>query len=664
MRRKMLSIIAALAVALCMIPAAAFADTGYTEVENQNDLQNMTSDTVYKVTADFSVDASTFTPVTNFTGTLDGDGHTITWTGTSASSAKSLTESYFGLVKTNSGTIKNLTTAGSLYVSGSSSDYVGAVAGYNAGTIDKVQNSTVVSAAGFYNVGGIAGFNTGTISLSRNIGSIKATKKVGGITGENTGTIEKCYNAANVMGTDASKNGVGGIAGRLGNNNTSAGTSIIRNCFNRGDITCIDGKWAGGICGFESSDSTCENCYNAGNIIGKSYLDHIAGKREGTVTNCYGLDTVSGPEHHDDAVRLAPNQLEGYATIKDSKYIIELLNGSASIWGQTTGEYPYIIGNTMRSVYSFTFTGPTKTAYRAGENFSTDGLVITATPTAGEAKTVPASSYTIIDGNNLSASKESVTASGTYSGVDFSLEIPITVTGYDTVDVGTGCTCTDLDTAFRLVNKNGTIQVMNKLTISAASDLTYNKAVTIKRGAAFTGEMLEIAAGSHMVTFTTMTIDGSYTDSAGAVSNADTLFKVTSGTLRLRGNVILDNCNVAVDVAAGSGNTADLVVNRANITGSTNSIKLENTSSNFTFENYSGGTSSSISGDVYLATDTYITLGAALPCDITLSMQTAEVNKIVAAGTSAYTVNDADKDKLSLSKHSLSVGSNNIYISD
>ena len=114
----------------------------------------MTSDTVYKVTADFSVDASTFTPVTNFTGTLDGDGHTITWTGTSASSAKSLTESYFGLVKTNSGTIKNLTTAGSLYVSGSSSDYVGAAAGYNAGTIDKVQNSTVVSAAGFYNADG------------------------------------------------------------------------------------------------------------------------------------------------------------------------------------------------------------------------------------------------------------------------------------------------------------------------------------------------------------------------------------------------------------------------------------------------------------------------------------------------------------------------------
>lgn len=660
MRRKMLSIIAALAVALCMIPAAAFADTGYTEVENQNDLQNMTSDTEYKVTADFSVDATTFTPVTNFTGTLDGDGHTITWTGTSASSAKSLTENYFGLVKTNSGTIKNLTTAGSLYVSGSSNDYVGAAAGYNAGTIDKVQNSTVVSAAGFYNVGGIAGFNTGTISLSRNIGSIKATKKVGGITGENTGTIEKCYNAANVMGTDASKNGVGGIAGRLGNNNTSAGTSIIRNCFNRGDITCIDGKWAGGICGFESSASTCENCYNAGNIIGESYLDHIAGKREGTVTNCYGLNGVSGPEKHDGADLLAPNQLEGYATIKDSKYIIELLNGSDSIWEQTTGEFPYIIGNTMSSVYSFTFTGPTKTAYRAGENFSTDGLVITATPTAGEAKTVPASAYTIIDGNNLSASKESVTASGTYSGVDFSLEIPITVTGYDTVNVGTGCTCTDLDSAFRLVNKNGTIQVMNKLTISAASDLTYNKAVTIKRGAAFTGEMFEIAAGSHMVTFTTMTIDGGY---GTPTANADTLFKVTSGTLRLRGNVTLNNCNVAVDVAAGSGNTANLVVNRAKIIGSTNSIKLENTSSNFTFENYSGGTSSSITGKVYLATGTYITVAAAFPCNITLDLQNAEVGAIVARGTSGYTLKTEDVDKVTCTEHKFRLDTTNNCIS-
>lgn len=646
---KLLSIIISAVMVIAMLPTMAFADTNELDVECQADLERMTLDGTYTITDDFTIDAATFNPVDNFIGKLNGDGHTITWT---TSSPRVLTDSYFGIVKTNSGDIYDLNVTGVLTVSGNSNiDYVSPVAAYNSGTITGVESKTEVSAGGFYNVGGIAGYNKGIISLCRNIKPIKAMKKVGGITGENAGTIERCYNVGDITGTDGSKNGVGGIAGRAGDNNEPTETSIIENCFNWGNISCPDGKWVGGICGFENSLSSCTNCYNAGNISGVSYLDHIAGKIEGKVTNCYGLDSVHGPEGYDKATPVSQNALEGRETVgKTGKNIVDLINDGGSAWGQQNHAYPYIVDNSMSSVYSFTFTGPTQTEYEVDSTFNPDGLIIKATSLSGGTTILEPGEYHIVNGSGLMASQKSVTAKGTYNGFEFSIEIPIKVHGRDEVTVGTGGTFNELGAALKHVNEDGRVIVLSPITYSPTEDVTFNINATICKGAEFTNPtdpMITIAADTNMVTLTTMTIDGSYTSG----SNADTLIKVTSGTLRLRGNATLKNCNIAVDVAAASGKTAELVVNRADITGSVNSIKLENTSSLFTFENYTkpaGKPSSNISGNVYLATDTYITIGAALPCNIALSMQTATVGKVVAKGTSEYKLADTDKSKLSV----------------
>ena len=59
-------------------------------------------------------------------------------------------------------------------------------------------------------------------------------------------------------------------------------------------------------------------------------------------------------------------------------------------------------------------TAPTKTIYTAGENFDPAGMVVTAT--YSDSSTADVTSYTVTDGNNLTAGKTSVTISYTEGG--------------------------------------------------------------------------------------------------------------------------------------------------------------------------------------------------------------------------------------------------------
>lgn len=126
--------------------------------------------------------------------------------------------------------------------------------------------------------------------------------------------IELCYNDGDVtvyMPT-ASKNGNGGgIAGC--NGLTSGGSASISKCVNRGLISfTYDGKnasraYTGGIVGRAGNSnnqaSTISDCYNTGNIVNKStntkyypgigQMCGVFANTNVTLTNCFGLDTVS-----------------------------------------------------------------------------------------------------------------------------------------------------------------------------------------------------------------------------------------------------------------------------------------------------------------------------------------------------------------------------------
>lgn len=215
----------------------------------------------YQLTADIIVTAPY---ASDFSGTFDGNGHTVTLEITAKTN-------YVGLFKTLAGgaVVKNVITAGS------------------------------VTATGKNNVGGIAGvadteLGAITISNCKNEAAIKGNKVVGGILGGCTEddyalTISACANEGNISGT----RNIGGICGTLEN------AHFIKNCYNSGAVTgsTIGGILGRGARGYSSTTDTpiLENCYNVGNIVysgtnGSAIVGTGYAKKPVEVKNCYALE--------------------------------------------------------------------------------------------------------------------------------------------------------------------------------------------------------------------------------------------------------------------------------------------------------------------------------------------------------------------------------------
>ena len=214
----------------------------------------------YQLTADIIVTAPY---AEDFTGTFDGNGHTVTLNITANTN-------YVGLFSKLAGgaVVKNVITAGS------------------------------VTATGKNNVGGIAGFaNTYsgdvTIENCKNTAAITGNNEVGGILGYCSGsahsvTVTDCANTGTISGTRK----LGGICGNLEN------AHFIKNCYNSGTVTgsTIGGILGRGARGYSSTTDTpiLENCYNVGNIIydntnGSAIVGTGYAKKPVEVKNCYAL---------------------------------------------------------------------------------------------------------------------------------------------------------------------------------------------------------------------------------------------------------------------------------------------------------------------------------------------------------------------------------------
>lgn len=243
-------------VALALAAAGTVQNIGTAEK-----FAEMQPDGTYRLTADITVTK----PYANeFTGTFDGNGHTVTLNITASTANVGLFSKLAG-----GAVVKNVITAGS------------------------------VTATGKNNVGGIAGvadteLGAITISNCKNEAAIEGNKVVGGILGGCTEddyalTISACANEGNISGT----RNIGGICGTLEN------AHFIKNCYNSGTVT---GSTIGGILGrgARGSSSTTdtpilENCYNVGNIVysntnGSAIVGTGYAKKPVEVKNCYALE--------------------------------------------------------------------------------------------------------------------------------------------------------------------------------------------------------------------------------------------------------------------------------------------------------------------------------------------------------------------------------------
>ncbi len=339
--------ILAAAMAGFTLPQQAYADETVTvSIESQTDLANWlaSSNTGSNVVVNLEADGLDVTsPLANFAGTFNGNGHTLDL---AISTAADNTAFIGNLAST--GKIDNVKFSGSV-VSTTSGDYVAAAVGYNSGTISNVTNAATVTAESAYNVGGIAGFNNqGTISNCSNAAVVKGYVKVGGMVGENAGTIQDCANFGKVTSDYNRKCGVGGIAGRNGDNNTPTETGIIKNCANTGDVICSDGSWVGGIAGFQNALSKTEGCTvsETCTIDGYNYVGRYIGKDEGTTSDkepvIGGTATLTGGTVADLQTAIAAAGADG--TIK--------------VTGTVTLDSSVTIHNNVNIIREAGFSGP------------------------------------------------------------------------------------------------------------------------------------------------------------------------------------------------------------------------------------------------------------------------------------------------------------------
>lgn len=210
----------------------------------------------YQLTADITVKEPYDK---DFTGTFDGNGHTVTLNITAKTN-------YVGLFKTLAGgaVVKNVITAGSVTTTGKKC------------------------------VAGIAGYATDNVKIEncKNTASITGNKNVGGILGEAYNNeesisvgIKNCANEGAVNGTGSA---VGGIVGKM------EGQNSIIDCYNRGNITGFNNY--AGIVGQSTGAlvATIKNCYSVGAVTAYGASTNagyalIGGGKNYALTNCYAI---------------------------------------------------------------------------------------------------------------------------------------------------------------------------------------------------------------------------------------------------------------------------------------------------------------------------------------------------------------------------------------
>lgn len=233
----------------------------------------------YKLTADITIETSTWTPIGNnwaFYGNFNGNEHTISGKMNSAylETPAPKKESYFGFFgHVMTGTIENLHLNVEVY-GGLRNDGKGMTVGGIAGRFDDgtMQNCTV------------SGRVVGKASTAGLVGS---KFHYGEVSKWNPIKIINCHNYAGIAGGDY----VGGItatANNYGNDRTVA-CAEIKSCTNSGIVK--GSRYIGGI---SSNDDEVEDCENKALVMGQGYVGGISGSSYQGTKNCTNSGGISG----------------------------------------------------------------------------------------------------------------------------------------------------------------------------------------------------------------------------------------------------------------------------------------------------------------------------------------------------------------------------------
>lgn len=223
------------------------------------------------------------TETDSYTGTFNGNSHSISGLSVSGSDAAGL----FGYV--DGATIQNINLCDSKITT--TGNYAGGIVGFatDAAKIENCSTNNIKINAGSRHIGGIIGRGEGLTEISNctNTSSLTGTYNVGGIAGSlNGSSITNSGNSGDLPATGA--NGcVGGIVGFTRDGQIST-------CYNTGEITGSSKADVGGIVGLsEHSLSSISDCYNVGAVHGGRLTGGIAGSAIGTFRCCYNTGAVT-----------------------------------------------------------------------------------------------------------------------------------------------------------------------------------------------------------------------------------------------------------------------------------------------------------------------------------------------------------------------------------
>jgi len=299
-----------------------------TQLQAIND--NLSGD--YTLNADIDLDGVDFTPLGNdaehFSGTFDGNGHTIsnlTITGTDDNVG------LFGHVGTEEGT----TTIKDLFLTGFSiegNEYVGTLIGRTTGNSDTTvmgcyaESSTVT---GLSEVGGLCGSWS---SFEESVG------------GTNNPVMSNCHADVTVTG------GTGGV--QIGGLIGCGQRGTVINCYAHGDVTGDGGDAVGGLVGCIAYNGIIEDCYSIGVVTdlgdGTDYGGLIGnntglGSNDGEVSESYWDTTTSGQATSAGGTGLTTSEMQDPANFA---------TWDTEVWTLTDGSYPSLTYATTSTEYT------------------------------------------------------------------------------------------------------------------------------------------------------------------------------------------------------------------------------------------------------------------------------------------------------------------------
>jgi hypothetical protein len=296
-----------------------------------------------------------FAPIANlglaFLGTLNGAGHTIGNLTLASTGSNIPYVGLFGVIGAG-GVVENLTLANITVTAdpstGSPGQFVGTVAGLNAGTISNVSVTGAVTGGAADIVGGLVGENSGTITQSASSAVVTGGDDsfVGGFAGLNVGG-----SILHSSATGAVTGGQGSFVGGLASLNLGG---LIQDSYATGAVTGGDDSLGGGLVAvnlgtvsrsFASGAVTGGDGSHVGGLVAVNYaIPGLAGS--GVISQAYATGAVTGGANSTVGGLIADN-----GGIVDQTYATGKLTGGP---GSTIGG--------LIAVNSASFTIPTFTA--------------------------------------------------------------------------------------------------------------------------------------------------------------------------------------------------------------------------------------------------------------------------------------------------------------